>query len=279
MKKIYILTFISSILFSCNSNSEDKWRGKWNFDSYKVEDISQLYSYYNISKSGEIDQYLMPLIGVDYLMVEDGNANNLSGLNYSSGKFTADDKYLKINNKKVYEIIDYRKSSVKLKPLMLEFNQDDNPLNDIVLTFVSDDLYNTTELDYTQPQYNKWRIIPKDKEEPQTIIDRLTQQVEYARIYFEKESKLHNKVRTIGVELPFQFYRNGIVLEEYNPTQKWTNYFYDFDDQQLAYTYLLHAFKQVNSEQIKTDNILEYDRLLLRNMETYLKSVKVNIPK
>ncbi len=279
MKKIYILTFISSILFSCNSNSEDKWRGKWNFDSYKVEDISQLYSYYNISKSGEIDQYLMPLIGVDYLMVEDGNANNLSGLNYSSGKFTADDKYLKINNKKVYEIIDYRKNSVKLKPLMLEFNQDDNPLNDIVLTFVSDDLYNTTELDYTQPQYNKWRIIPKDKEEPQTIIDRLTQQVEYARIYFEKESKLHNKVRTIGVELPFQFYRNGIVLEEYNPTQKWTNYFYDFDDQQLAYTYLLHAFKQVNSEQIKTDNILEYDRLLLRNMETYLKSVKVNIPK
>ena len=279
MKKIYILTFISSILFSCNSNSEDKWRGKWNFDSYKVEDISQLYSYYNISKSGEIDQYLMPLIGVDYLMVEDGNANNLSGLNYSSGKFTADDKYLKINNKKVYEIIDYRKNSVKLKPLMLEFNQDDNPLNDIVLTFVSDDLYNTTELDYTQPQYNKWRIIPKDKEEPQTIIDRLTQQVEYARIYFEKESKLHNKVRTIGVELPFQFYRNEIVLEEYNPTQKWTNYFYDFDDQQLAYTYLLHAFKQVNSEQIKTDNILEYDRLLLRNMETYLKSVKVNIPK
>ena len=279
MKKIYILTFISSILFSCNSNSEDKWRGKWNFDSYKVEDISQLYSYYNISKSGEIDQYLMPLIGVDYLMVEDGNANNLSGLNYSSGKFTADDKYLKINNKKVYEIIDYRKNSVKLKPLMLEFNQDDNPLNDIVLTFVSDDLYNTTELDYTQPQYNKWRKIPTDKEEAQTIIDRLTQQVEYARIYFEKESKLHNKVKTIGVELPFQFYRNGIVLEEYNPTQKWTNYFNDFDDQQLAYTYLLHAFKQVNSEQIKTDNILEYDRLLLKNMETYLKSVKVNIPK
>ncbi|MEG0188732.1 MAG: hypothetical protein RR578_04585 [Bacilli bacterium] len=279
MKKIYILTFISSILFSCTSNPEDKWRGKWNFDSYKVEDISQLYSYYNISKSGEIDQYLMPLIGVDYLMVEDGNANNLSGLNYSSGKFTADDKYLKINNKKVYEIIDYRKNSVKLKPLMLEFNQDDNPLNDIILTFVSDDLYNTTELDYTQPQYNKWRKIPTDKEEPQTIIDRLTQQVEYARIYFEKESKLHNKVKTIGVELPFQFYRNGIVLEEYDPMQKWTNYFYDFDDQQLAYTYLLHAFKQVNSEQIKTDNILEYDRLLLKNMETYLKSVKVNIPK
>ena len=71
----------------------------------------------------------------------------------------------------------------------------------------------------------------------------------------------------------------GLCHMGYCSGQKWTNYFYDFDDQQLAYTYLLHAFKQVNSEQIKTDNILEYDRLLLRNMETYLKSVKVNIPK
>ena len=275
MKNNIFLLFIAVILVSCNSDPSSKWAGKWNYSSYSAKDIRVLYAYFNIKKSGEIDEYLMPLIGVDYLMVNDGKATNLSGLDYVSGNFTADDKYISINGEKIYEIIEYKRSTVKLKPLKLQFNLDKNPENDITLTFERDKLYKIDSLDYTAPKYNKWRKLAVDKEDSQVIINRLAQQVEYARVYFEKESKLRNQVKTIGVELPFQFYGNGIALEKYNPTQKWINYYYDFDDQQIAYDYLVQAFKETVRKDFKSKDILDYDRQVLKSIEDYLKSVKV----
>lgn len=279
MIRLFSLIFMTFLLWGCNKIPFTMdWEGKWNFKSYKAHDIQALYQHFKIRKSGEIDEFMLPLVGADYVFLNEGKAYSLSGMHYQSGDYVIQDDFIWINGQKAFQIIEGNPDRIILKPLGFIFNQDDATANDVFLTYEKDHQYTTFELDYTAPKYNAWRNQSKDKEKRQDIINRLKQQVEYSRIYFEKESKLHQMVKTIGVELPFLFYNNGVVLEKFHPAQKWLKYYQNYEDQTFAYNMLLHAFKQSTYEIIEADDILAYNSIIFNRMQDYLETLKVSIP-
>ena len=277
--RLLTLIFVIFFFWGCNKTPYAfDWDGKWNFKSYKANDIQALYQHFKIKKSGEIDEYMLPLVGADYIFLNGDKAYSLSGIHYQSGNYIIQDDFIVIEGHKLFQIIEGNPDRIILKPLTLIFNQDETIENDVYITFEKDHQYSTFELDYTAPKYNEWRLAKIDKEKRQDIVDRLRQQVEYSRVYFEKESKLHEMVNTLGVELPFRFYNNGVLVEKFHPAQKWLKYYQNFEDQEFAYDMLLHAFKESTYESIEANDILEYNSVIFNRMQDYLDHLKVSIP-
>ena len=277
--KLLSFIFVTFLLYGCNKTPYAyDWDGKWNFKSYKANNIQELYKHFKIKKGGEIDLYMFPLVGADYLFLNEGKAFYLSGTDYQYGNYKIQEDYILVNNEKAFEIVEGNPDQLVLKPLQLIFNQDVSTENDVIITYKKDHKYNITDLDYTDPKYNTWRIKTDKEEKYQQIIDRLKHQIEYAKVYFQKETDLHQEVKTIGVELPFLFYRNGIIIEKFHPSQKWLQYYSNFEDQKFVYNYLIHSFKQATYENIETDNILEYNLIIFDRMFNYLRTVKVSNP-
>lgn len=97
---------------------------------------------------------------------------------------------------------------------------------------------------YTKPEFNQWRIKPKQAEEFDKIKVRVKGALAYSSLILKLAIKNKSKsVTNATFNLPFDYYSNGIRLKPFGKCSGWQAIFYDEQDALLGYSIITKAME------------------------------------
>lgn len=127
-------------------------------------------------------------------------------------------------------------------------------------------------VDLLSPEENTWRIKPTRKEIAEEVRTRAIQHLDYLIRYFEcVKANKQGYFETGIISSPFVFYAHGLGLSRETPfALRWQESFFDEENANQAFTYLLVALRSVKKYP-KADTFTEEYLLAFRQMRTYFE--------
>lgn len=111
--------------------------------------------------------------------------------------------------------------------------------------FIKDDFTLDSELNFTEKKLNLWRIKPKKSESKKQINNRAKQSLEYSIMFLKNTIEQNKKdVRLNAINLPLNFYSNGVEMKNFEDCYGWKRIFYDDDEALVGFELIKNVMEE-----------------------------------
>lgn len=289
MKTKVIIFLFSIIYFSCKDPAtEVALVGKWDFRNvFNPNNHDKNYDD-EIGNKEIKDLGNVSFVGSYYVLNKDKTYSSVhtegeGGFIEGKWDYNENDSLLSFHSNSKTQQKSYRLNYLKGNSLSLSdpFPSKVNP-NDPYLKqlgdninhrfkFIRDEHTLDSEFNFTEKKYNLWRFKSEAPENEKSIIIRVKQCLEYAVLFLQNAIEHNRKVVTLSaVNLPLNFYSNGVQMKNFSECYAWKGIFYNEEEALIGYKLIENAMKD-NFEISKNENPMKLNLSILNEINKRVK--------